>query len=63
MIHKKSSTRHSWDFCGKEEWSVKVTFEHYRCNRVIAKDTKAKAISDTVEFCHQFITDIGGLLD
>ena len=56
MIHKKTSTQHSWDFQGKEGWSVGVVLEHYRCDRVVAKDTKAEAISDTVEYRHQSIT-------
>ena len=56
MIHKKTSTRHSWDFRRKDGWSVGVAHEHYRCNRFVAKDTKAEAISDTVEYCHQSIT-------
>ena len=58
MIHKKTSTRHSWDFCGKEGWSVGVALEHYRCNRVVAKDTKAEAISHIVEYRHQYITGL-----
>ena len=47
MIHKKTSTRHLWDFCSKEGWSVAL--EHYRCNCVVSKDTKVEAISDKVE--------------
>ena len=34
-----------------------VALEHYRCDRVVVKDTKAEAISNTVEYCHQSITD------
>ena len=56
MIHKKTSTRHLWDFRGKEGWSVGVALEHYRCEHVVAKDTKAEAISDTVEYRHPSIT-------
>ena len=30
--------------------------EHYRCQRVLAKATKAEQISDTVDFRHQYLT-------
>ena len=56
MIHKKTSIRKSWDFCSKEEWSVGVWFEHYRCQLVIPVDTREKGVYDTVEFLHHFIT-------
>ena len=56
LIHKKASNRHSWDFRAKEGWSVGVTFEHYRCQRVIPKDTKSEMVSDTVEFRHHDLT-------
>ena len=56
LIHKKASDRHSWDFRAKEGWSVGVTLEHYRCQRVIPKDTKSEMVSDTVEFRHHDLT-------
>ena len=56
MIHRKTSNRKSWDFIGKEGWSIGVSLDHYRCQRVIPQDAKVKKISDTVEFCHQTIT-------
>ena len=34
IIHKKTDSRQSWDFRGKDGWSVGVSLEHYRCQRV-----------------------------
>jgi hypothetical protein len=56
LIHKKVGARYTWDFRGKDGWGVGVSFWHYRCQRVVAKATKAEQISDTVEFRHQHIT-------
>ena len=56
LIHKKSTTRNSWDFRSKEGWNVGVALDHYRCQIVVAKDTKAAQVSDAVEFRHQHLT-------
>ena len=41
---------------GIDGWSTGVSLEHYRCQKVIAKNSKMERISDTVEFRHQKIT-------
>ena len=56
IVHAKPSRRRSWDFRGKDGWSVGVSLEHYRCQRVVSKETKCESISDTVEFRHHNIT-------
>ena len=56
MIHKKTETINSWDFRSKEGWSIGTALDHYRCEQVIPRDTKAVTISDTVYFLHQYIT-------
>ena len=56
IIHKKVGARYTWDFRGNDGWGVGVSTEHYRCQRVVAKATKAEQISDTVEFRHQYLT-------
>ena len=33
-----------------------VCLEHYRCQKVVAKNSEATMISDTIEFGHQKIT-------
>ena len=30
IAHKKTGTRHSWDFCGAAGWNVGVALQHYR---------------------------------
>ena len=56
IIQKNVGARCTWDFRGKDGWGVGVSFWHYRCQRVVAKATKAEQISDTVEFRHQYLT-------
>ena len=53
IIHNKPSRRKSWDMRGIDGWSIGVSLEHYRCQKVIAKNSKAERISDTVEFRHK----------
>ena len=56
IIHKKVGARYTWYFRGREGWGVGLAQQHYRCQQMIAKDTKYEQISDTVEFRHQHIT-------
>ena len=49
MINKKTSVRNSWDFCRKYGWSLGCSLEHYQCQHVASKDTKAVQVSDTLE--------------
>ena len=56
IIHQKSSRRHSWDLKGKDVWSVGAAMDHYRCQKVVPKDTKSEMLSDTIEFRHHKLT-------
>ena len=56
LIHNKPSRRKSWDMRALDGWSIGTSLEHYRCQIVVTKDSKAVRISDTVEFRHQRIT-------
>jgi len=56
ISHRKPGNRHSWDFRGHAAWNVGVSLEHYRCQRIVAKDTKSSSISDTLEFRHHHLT-------
>ena len=55
MIHRKTPNSKSWEFRGKDGCSIGVALDHY-FQRVIPQDTKAKIISDLVEFRHKTIT-------
>ena len=48
MIHKKIGVRHSQYCQGKEGWSVGASLEHYRCQQVVAAETRVVQVSDTV---------------
>ena len=34
-------------------WSIRVSLEHYRCQKVVAKDFRAKKMSDKIKFRYQ----------
>ena len=46
----------TWDFRGKDGWSLCCSLEHYRCQRVAPEDTKAVQISDTLKYRHHYLT-------
>ena len=56
IIHKKPSLRNTWDFRSIYGWSLGCSPEHYRCQRVAPKDTKAVQISDTPKYWHHYLT-------
>ena len=56
IIHKNTGNRLSWDYRGQDGWGYGVAVYHYRCQNVIAHNTKAAQVSDTVEFRHHHIT-------
>ena len=56
ILHKKTSVRNSWDFRRKDGWILDCYLEHYRCQRVASKDTKAVQVSDTLEYWHHYLT-------
>ena len=56
ISHKKTGTRHLWDFRSASVWNVGVALQHYRCHTIVAKSTRAAQFSDTVEFRHHHLT-------
>ena len=40
IVHTKTGRQQSWDFCGKDVWSVGEPMTHYCCQRVIPKLTR-----------------------
>eukprot|EP00804_Cyclotella_cryptica_P030727 CCRYP_009139-RA/>CCRYP_009139-RA protein AED:0.22 eAED:0.22 QI:0/0/0/1/0/0/4/0/733 len=56
IIHNKASTRKSWDFRGRDGFSIGPALLHYRCFQVVDSATKNLLISDTVEFRHNFLS-------
>ena len=56
IVHANPRRCKSWDFRGKDGWSVGVSLKHYRCQLVTLKLSKSMVISDTTEFRHHQIT-------
>ena len=56
IIQKKASRRHSWDFRGKDGWSVGAAMDLYRCQKVVSTDTKTEMVYDTIESRHHKLT-------
>ena len=50
IVHAKPGRHKTWDFRGKDGWSVGVSLKHYRCQLVIPKLSKSLVTSDTTEF-------------
>ena len=48
--------RNTWDFRRKDGWILGCSLEHYRCQRVSPKDTKAVQISETHEYRNHYLT-------
>eukprot|EP00804_Cyclotella_cryptica_P014538 CCRYP_004830-RA/>CCRYP_004830-RA protein AED:0.09 eAED:0.09 QI:0/0/0/1/1/1/3/0/993 len=55
IIHNKVMTCKSWDFCGREGFSIGPALLHYRCFQVVDTSTKNLVISDTVEFRNSYL--------
>eukprot|EP00804_Cyclotella_cryptica_P026695 CCRYP_007932-RA/>CCRYP_007932-RA protein AED:0.24 eAED:0.21 QI:0/0/0/1/1/1/2/0/661 len=55
IIHNKASTQKSWDFRGRDGFSIGPALHHYRCFQVVDSTTNCVVISDTVEFCHSYL--------
>ena len=56
VIHKKNSQCHTWDFRGREGWSIGAAMESYCCDKGILCNTMAVCLSDTVEYRHHRLT-------
>ena len=56
IIHKKPSVSNSCYFRGKDGWGLGCSLEHYQCQRVAPKDTKAVQVSDTLKYWHHYLT-------
>ena len=56
IIHKKTSTRLSWQFRGKDGFYFGPTLRHYHTLSVISKDKRRRQFSDTIEFWNCYLT-------
>jgi hypothetical protein len=58
IIHAKPATGRSWDFCAKNGVYIGPAMDSYGCFKLVNSDTntKSQVISDTVEFCHLYLS-------
>eukprot|EP00957_Ditylum_brightwellii_P078936 6002125-Ditylum_brightwellii.AAC.1 len=54
-IHIKPHKGASWGFKAEDDWYVGPAIEHYRCYKVVMKQSTAQQISDTVRFEHHSV--------
>jgi hypothetical protein len=55
LIHLKPSRRLTWGYHAAKAWYLSRAMNHYRCIRVIMKDTGAERVTDTFRFQHHAI--------
>ena len=55
IIHSKAALRRSWDFRGHDGFYVGPALQHYRCYRVLNKESHAVTISHAIKFCHHYL--------
>jgi hypothetical protein len=56
LIHAKPESCRSWDFHAKNGFYSGPALESYRCFKLVNADTKSQVISDTVKFCHSYLS-------
>ena len=48
IVHKKTGTKHLWEFRGAAGCNIGVALQHYRYHTILAKATQLAQVSDTV---------------
>jgi hypothetical protein len=56
LIHAKPATWQSWDFRVKPGFSIGPVLNSYRCFKLVKSNTMSQIISDTVKFCHSYLS-------
>ena len=57
LIHNKPGQRRSWDFRSRDGFYIGPTLHHYRCYKVLGKESGAVAISDAIKFRHHYLPE------
>eukprot|EP00804_Cyclotella_cryptica_P013371 CCRYP_005143-RA/>CCRYP_005143-RA protein AED:0.40 eAED:0.40 QI:0/-1/0/1/-1/1/1/0/306 len=55
LIHSKATTRRSWDYLSHKGFYIGPALHHYRCYRVLNKESRSVAITDAIEFRHHYL--------
>ena len=56
VILNKPSRRKSWVMRALDGWSSGVSLEHYRCQQVVTKESKAGRVSDSYRITTPMVT-------
>ena len=56
LLHNKPDIRKTWDDFAAEGYYIKISKEHYRCCKILLKNTKSIHIFDTLFFKQKYIT-------
>ena len=57
LVHEKTDKRGSWAFHCVDGWYLNTSPEHYRVHNCHIKDSRAKRLSNTVQFKHKQLTN------
>ena len=55
LAHTKTNQRASWGYHAAQAWYLSHAPNHYRCIKILMKDTGSKRITDTFHFNHHKI--------
>jgi hypothetical protein len=55
LAHHKPNQRPSWGFHALSAWYISHSLQHYRCTKVIMRNTGGKCITDTFRYKHHAI--------
>jgi hypothetical protein len=56
LIHAKPATWRSLDFCAKPGFYIGPALDSYCCFKLVKANTKSQVISDTIKFCHAYLS-------
>ena len=57
LCHEQADKRGTWAPHAVKGWYIGASPEHYRCHRIMTKETRAERIAETVFFKHKYITN------
>ena len=55
LVHSKATSRCSWDYRSHKGFYIGPALHHYRCYRVLNKESRAVAITDAIKFRHHYL--------
>ena len=56
LLHNKPDIREKWDIRAINGYCIETLHEHYRCYKVLVKNTRSVCLADNIFFQHKYIT-------